>query len=228
MNLQKIVIIIFLLYNSVSIGEIRMVLGAALTDNYYEFRKKQYLESFRILSNLGINDFYIIEAVKKKGPTFLEDYCKNVFYASTNNPHYRNNGINESKTLLEGLYYFNFDPEDIIIKLTGRYHLLSDYFINIVKENPTYDAFVKKDDHGQIHTACFAMRNKYLIEMYQTIDYGSMERHMINIEHEANKYISNKIKTGSLKVLFVDKLDVVANQYGSASVPNAPEKIVFY
>lgn len=207
-------------------AEIRIVLTAALTDHHYEFRKNQYLESFEILKKLGYVDFYIIEAGKQKSITFLNDFCSHVFYAS--NPTFKNNGINESKTILEGLNFFNFDPEDMIIKFTGRYKFLSDHFINLVKNNSHYDAFVKIGTNGfDIYTLCFAMKCKYMKEMYEHIDYSKMEREWINIEHEVANYIHTKKNLPDFNVCFVDKLDVEANIFGSSSAPGANQILMY-
>ena len=74
---------------------IRIVCTAALTDAFFEFRKQQYIEACFMLTKLGYKDFYIIEALKKQGPTFLDYCCPHVFYASANNPFLKNNGIND-------------------------------------------------------------------------------------------------------------------------------------
>src|SRR5256885_4787014 len=46
-------------------------------------------------------------------------------------------------TTLFRSYHFNFDPNDMILKLTGRYQPISDYFFKLVENNPQYDAIVK-------------------------------------------------------------------------------------
>jgi hypothetical protein len=197
-------------------AQTRLVLSAALTDAHYEFRKQQYLESFNLLASYGCRDFYIVEALKKQGPTFLEDYTKNVFYATVDNPRLRNKGINEALTLLEGFLHFGFDPEDMIIKMTGRYHLLSDFFLKLVENNPDYDAVVKFDYVGQVHTLGFAMRCKYFIDMFTHIDYNAMERNFTNIEEEVGKYVRRSMENGTMKVFVVDKLYIRANLFGSS------------
>lgn len=217
-----------------SLAQVRFLLGTAIVDEYkaplmYEIRKNQYLESFSILKNLGFSEFYIVEACKKVGPTFLEDYSRNVFYASCNDTSLKNNGVNESKTLLEGMYHFQFDPEDMIIKFVARHHFLSDYFFKIVMNNLEYDAFVKDAHDGHnIHTLCYAMRCKYFVEMFENIDYEAMERQKINIEHELFKYINRKVKEGNFKVFYVDRLDFKASYLGSCSQPGIQAQITIH
>lgn len=202
-------------------AQIRLMLTVALTNNHAEFRKQQYIKSLNIFAQYGYPNPYIVEALKKHGPTFLDDYSNNVFYATTNNPLLQNNGINEALTLKEASYHFNFAPDDMIIKLTGRYHLLSDYFLKLVENNPQYDAFVKVNEDGNVFILGFAMKCKYLQEMYNTIDYHSAEYQHIPMEYKTGDYIKRKVKEGNFKVFYVKKLDIECNIYGSSTAPGA-------
>ncbi|MCX5921933.1 MAG: hypothetical protein NTX86_01235 [Candidatus Dependentiae bacterium] len=206
-----------------SLAQVRLVLSAALSNNYYEFRKGQYIETFGILANLGYQNPYVIEAIKKEGPTFLDEYTTNAFYSSANIPGLRNYGINEARTMLDGLTHFNFDDEDMIIKLTGRYQPTSDSFLKLVEQNPDVDAFVKVDQWGNVFTLGFAMRCKNMKEMYSSMDYSAMEHHMINVETEVGNYVRRKQTEGTLKIMYVNKLDLKANLYGSSSGINHNE-----
>jgi hypothetical protein len=170
---------------------------------------------------LGYKNFYVVEAIRKTGPTFIEEYTNNVYYALCNNPNLRNNGINEAKTLLEGCSHFNFDPDDIIIKLTGRHSLISNHLIKTVEENTSADVFVKTDINGNTYTSGFAMRYKYFKEMFETINYDYLEKQMISIEYEVNNYIKNKMAQNSIKVIYLKKLDIKINEYGSSTAPGA-------
>ena len=202
-------------------AQVRLVLSAALTENFFEFRKQQYLESFAILSRYGYPNPYIVEAIQKKGLTYLDSYSTNVFYAQTNNPRLRNKGINEAKTILEGLKYFNFSADDMILKLTGRYHFKSDYFLRLVENNQQYDAIVRFAPDGQQDTCCFAMKNKHLQEMFEVLDYTTMEHHMLNLEFVVAQYVQKKIRSGELNVLVVTTMDLQANYHASSTNPGA-------
>lgn len=228
MNLNNIIffIIAISIVNPTQ-SQVRLVLSAALTDNHFEFRKEQYIKAFNICAQYGYQNPYIIEALKKKGPTFLDDYSNNVFYASTNNQHLRNKGINEAKTMLEGLAHFNCDPEDMIIKVTGRYHLLSDSFLRTIESNLNYDAIVKLNPLGHLLTLGFAMKYKHFKQMYESLNYYSLEHDFISIEVVCGEYIQHKSKEGSLKVLYLERLDIEANLYGSSNAPNAKGIIIF-
>lgn len=206
---------------SAASAEVRLVLSAALTDSFFEFRKQQYIESFAILSKYGYPNPYIIEAIQKKGLTYLDEHSSNVFYAQNNNARLRNKGINEARTMLEGLKHFNFSPDDMIIKLTGRYHFKSDYFLRLVENSQQYDAIVRFSPDGQQDTCCFAMKNKHLQEMFESLDYKAMEHHMINLEYAVAKYVQKKMRAEGFKVLVVEKMDLQANYHASSTNPGA-------
>lgn len=225
-NIILVILVIFI--PKTVLATVRIVCSAALTDQYFEFRQQQYIDSFNILARLGYPDFYVVEAVRKKGPTFLENYTKNVFYATVNNPRLRNNGINEAKTLLEGCRHFHFDPNDIIIKLTGRHSFITDYLIKLVENNQGFDAFVKVNEDENAWTVGFAMRYKYFKEMFENIDYDSVEKNMIPIEYKVGDYIKKQKKENtSFKVFYLDRLDIKANLYGSSTCPGVNDITIF-
>jgi hypothetical protein len=204
-------------------AQTHLVLTAALTQSYSDFRKKQYISTCKQLVTLGYtkDNFYIVEALNKKGPTFLDAYCNNVFYATTNNASLRNKGINEALTLNEALYYFNFDDDDIIIKMTGRYFPLSDYFFNLIKNNLDYDAFFFLTPSGDFTTLAFAMRCKYLKEMYQALDYALIEGVNMCIETAVSNWIKHMIANKTIRFYAVDKLNIRVELDGSATNPTA-------
>jgi len=216
MSYKTSLLLMVLLISTKSFSQIRLVLSAALNENYYEFRKQQYQQTFGILSSFGYTNPYVVEAVKKQGPTFLDDYTNNAFYASTNILGLKNYGINEARTMLEGLQYFNFNDEDMIIKMTGRYQPINDTFFKIIEQNPHIDVFIKVNKEGYIFTLAFAMRCKYMKEMYAGMDYASMERNIINVEITAGNYVKQKKLTHHIKVMYIDRLHFHANLYGSS------------
>jgi|ERR1700733_2875202 len=226
---KTLLVLLWFLIAAISVeAKIQVICTAALADSYYEFRKQQYIDAFTILAKYGYSNIFIVEALKKHGPTFLDDYSKHVFYATLNDPSLRNQGINEAITLLEACEHFNFEPEDMIIKFTGRHKLISDYFLKIVENNPEFDAFVKVNEDENVFTLGFAMKYKYLKEMYQTIDYAGLNEHMIPIEYRVGDYIKRKKREGNFKVYYLDKLDMTANLLGSTTCVGVAEQILFY
>ncbi len=226
MQKQSALSIVLILVVFPCFGKMHILLTAALTDAYFEFRRQQYITNFTGLDNFGYHDFYIVEALKKHGPTFLDDYSNHVFYATTNNPNLRNKGINEAQTMLEAIGYFNFNPEDMILKMTGRYRFISDRFLKLVENSSDYDAIIKIHwPTAQAYTLGFAMKCKYLQEMLQNINYWVMEDQMINLEREVAKYVlRKKNKNKNFKVLYVENLDIEVNVFGSSVSTGAPNE----
>jgi hypothetical protein len=223
-------LICFLTYVVSSYSQIRIVLTAALTDSYFEARKQQYTESLRVLTGYGYTNVYIIEALKKQAPTFLDEYSSNVFYASVNNPDldHRNLGINEAKTLLEGLKYFNFYPDDIIIKMNGRSQLISDNLIKVARDNPTYDVFVRWSEGGGVFTLGYAIKCKYLIDWLENINYDVMASNFTTLEEEFFKYLNTKNLDGQLKLFLLDTLGMKYNYLGSSTLPGHEEEVRYF
>ncbi len=226
MNQKYFLIIVFFI--SDLYAEVRVVCTAALTESHYDFREKQYREAFTILKNYGVSEIFIVEALKKQGPTFFEEISSHVFYATVNNPSFQNNGINEAATFLEALYYFDFDDKDMIIKFTGRHQLTSDFLLRLVENNSEYDAFVKVNSDGNVFTLGFAMRCKDLKEMFGCMNFDAMGHIMRPIEYDVGDYIKLKIRQGNFKVYYVDKLYMKANIFGSSTAPNVAEQIKYY
>lgn len=197
------------------IASIKIVATTALSDRHYDYRLQQYVNSFTALRNFGYSDFFIVESVAKNGPTFLEEYSKNVFYSTANDPKLKNYGINEAKTLLECCAHYNFEPDDMIIKLTGRHAFGSDRFFKIVENNPDMDAIVKINEYDGVLTLAFAMRYKFLKEMYEQIDYDRLEKYLYSIEYSVGEYVKRKKNEGTLKVRYIDNLGIKSNFYGS-------------
>lgn len=228
--MKKNVVFVLIFLAVKACADVRLVLTAALTDAYYSFRKQQYVASFNQLYNYGFTpaSIYIIEAVKRKGPTFLEAFSQHVFYATVNDQSLVNKGLNEITTLFEGLKYYNFDPDDIVIKMTGRYYLLSDYCLKTVYEKQNqYDVFVKRDGPCMVRTFIFAMRVKYLMELLSEIDIYEYEKKGQWVEHAFAQYINRNI--GKLRVCFLDHLDIALNRYGQSTSPHdAPNKVMIF
>jgi len=75
--------------------------------------------------------------------TYLNDLNCDVFYTDNNMLSFGNKGGNELADLKDVIDHYNIQNEDTIIKVTGRYKFLNSNFINLVKNNIHYDAFIK-------------------------------------------------------------------------------------
>ena len=191
--------------------DVKIVYIAALIDKKYEMRKKEYIHSLTILKGFGYEP-YIVEACKTA--SFFDDYDKNVCYSNVNDLRLRNQGVNEARSLIEGFNQFDFNDDDMIIKLTGRYYFENDSFIRLVENYLDVDAFIKTDRYGQVHTGCFALRYKYFKEMLTQLDFEKMEKHMINLEAETAHYIKELQNKNLINVMNIDKLNLTCNVFG--------------
>jgi len=186
--------------------ETRVLCTSALLVNNFETRKLEYITSLEFLSARDYKP-YVVEAIAQKGPTFFEDFTDQIFYSRVNNPGLQNKGVNEARSIMAALEHFNFKDNDMILKLTGRYLFNSDSFLRLVENNCDVDAFIKKDEYGQVFTGCFAMRCKYFKDMLRQLDLERMESSMISIEREVANYIG---RNAHLKVMEVEAVGVGA------------------
>jgi hypothetical protein len=213
-----VMLIAALCYCSASLSELRIVCTAALLDDKFEMRKNEYVQCLTILANYGYKNVYVVEALKGSGPTFLDDYSTNVFYSKAHDfsiKDMRNKGINEARTLLDGFNHFNFHPDDMVLKITGRYHLKSDKILRLINENPDVDAFVRLIHDGTWPiTGCFALRYRYFKDLLEHLDYKHMEENHIYIEHKVMDYLNAMKKEGTGKIMIIDELDLSANVLG--------------
>jgi len=110
----------------------------------YEHRKKRYLDS--------INEAIKYAKMYNIKPIVVENSCKNsyidnlecdVIYTDSKEIIKHNKGINELNDIKYIISKYNMNDDDIVIKLTGRYKLLSDDFFKLVSINKNYDSFLK-------------------------------------------------------------------------------------
>ena len=194
---------------------VKILFTAALIDNQFEMRKKEYIHSLNLLFSFGYKP-YICEA-RKPEKTFFDEYIDSdhLYYAQSNNDMLKNKGVNEVKLMRAALKHYNFDDDDMIIKLTGRYYLTTDFFIKIIEQNPDIDVIIKKNIFGSTWCGCYAMRCRYLKEMLNSFDLIATEKNMIGVESEITSYLNRKITNNELKVKFIDELHVNASIFGN-------------
>lgn len=137
-------------------------------------RQNLYIENINHLLQLINNDLNIkLVVVENNGlrKTFLDDLKCDICYTNNNFINFKNKGGNELLDIKEVINLYNIKDDDIIVKLTGRYKLLNLNFINLVKNNDDYDAFVKffnvctkKYMFDDCVLGLFAIKCKYLKE----------------------------------------------------------------
>ncbi len=118
--------------------------------NYYEDRMTRYRYAIESSLKWVTEDIQpvIVENNGQKG-TFLEDIIWRgntvpVVYTSNNVGNWRNKGVNELLDIQDVIHRMGIKGSDIIIKLTGRYRLLSAQFLDHVKKTEAkFDLWMK-------------------------------------------------------------------------------------
>lgn len=114
-----------------------------------ERRKQEYLSAItETLTHLPPSITPIIVENNGKRPTYLDEFYHNqvqvpVVYTTNNNRHLAHKGMIELLDIKEVIEQYNIKHADIIIKLTGRYTVISPLFFKMVLSYPGTDAFVK-------------------------------------------------------------------------------------
>ena len=110
-------------------------------------RKQRYLDSIQQLLHLVEGDPSIKPIVVENNGernTYLNDLHCDVCYTNNNMISGGHKGVNELLDIKEVIRKYNINDDDMIIKLTGRYKLLTTGFIDAVKfKQDVYDAFIK-------------------------------------------------------------------------------------
>ena len=94
-----------------------------------------------------------------------------VCYTTHNQETHRHKGTKEVMDLHAVIRQFPIQPDDMIIKLTGRYHMLSSaFFEEVIEQEKNYDAFVKfygtcslQFETNDCILGCYAIRAMFLL-----------------------------------------------------------------
>ena len=135
-------------------------------------RRERYL--YAISETLKLLPFQITPIIVEnngKRETYLDDFynIKNVLYTTNNIYIFKSKGVNELLDIKEVIEKYGMKDDDII-KLTGRYRILSPQFFNDVIENENnYDAFIKfygtcslQFEEYDCILGCYAIRARFL------------------------------------------------------------------
>ena len=182
----------------------KILFTTALTPDFYENRKKEYIESFDISKNLiGLENIQIIECLKSDGD-FLNGLTDKIFFSNTNDDSL-NKGVKEGKSIKKFLENNAFDDEEIIIKQTGRYKFISNLFFNNLDKD--VDVNVLYGENNNCFFGVFAIKFKWFKHFINTLDFIYMENNFISIETLLSNYISKQ----NLVVKKHEKIDVYSN-----------------
>jgi hypothetical protein len=160
-------------------------------------RKERYLYAIKeTLKVLPEEITPIIVENNGKRETYLDNFYNGintvrgetpvkVLYTENNKYQFKSKGINELLDIKEVIEKYNIQDDDIIIKLTGRYRVLSSkFFEDVIANQGGYDAFVKffeveklKFEIYDCILGLYAMRAKYikLFNHYSIDNYISAE-----------------------------------------------------
>jgi hypothetical protein len=128
---------------------IYLIITSSIENNYgirdVAHREKTYKESIeQSLSVLPKSIKPIIVENNGQRQTFLDDFGVDVVYTENNFKQFPNKGGNELADIKHVINAYDMKDDDIVIKLTGRYKLISDMFLQgVIHEQEVYDAFVK-------------------------------------------------------------------------------------
>lgn len=113
-------------------------------------RTRRYIDAISdTLKYLPESIIPIIVENNGKRETFLDNFIHcgkpaRVIYTNNNQRHFKSKGINEFLDVKEVIEQVGIQFDDIVIKLTGRYRVLSPKFFEEIVENQTmHDAFIK-------------------------------------------------------------------------------------
>ena len=185
----------------------------------FEDRKNRYIESIQstlqhvsMINSRSPPEGYLIEPiiVENNGlrTTYLDNLGCPVLYTNNNILNFPHKGSNELLDIKEVIQKYNIKDDDIIIKLTGRYKLLTPYFFNMVIERSHHlEAFIKffnvctkKFMYDDCVLGLFAIKCKYM----KLFDYNCIR----SAECEFAMYVRNIVQSNSLKLMEVENLEL--------------------
>jgi len=156
----------------------------------FEERQFTYMDSItNVLQILNNNILIKPIIVENNGlrETYLDQFKQfsncDVVYTNHNKNNYSHKGVNELQDIKYIINLYGIKDDDIIIKLTGRYKILSMDFFNIILNNTNYDAFIKffnvctqKYECYNSALGLFAIKCKYIKSFnYDCITYPEVE-----------------------------------------------------
>ena len=154
-------------------------------NNKYEIenntkRKERYLYAIsETLKHLPAEIIPIVVENNGKRETYLDIF--NVFYTNNNTYRFKSKGINEMLDIKDVIREYGIKNDDIIIKLTGRYRVLSpDFFKEVIEKK--YDAYVKFYNVSTLQfekydciLGCYAIKAEFILSFNHLINCKSAE-----------------------------------------------------
>jgi hypothetical protein len=132
-----------------------------------ELRQKQYLSAIsETLQYLPSEIIPIIVENNGKRPTYLDNFYHNnnpviIIYTDNNTFPYTNKGIIELLDIKYVIKQMNMNDNDMIIKLTGRYHVTSSFFFNQILQNELVENETRYNSFFKFYNVCTNEFNAY-------------------------------------------------------------------
>ena len=158
-----------------------VVTGADITDNSVLKRRERYIEYmmslFKIFSytipTYGVLSEYSSNSISEDSPPFSKfpfKIVKHIEAGVLDTYSKSQKEFSSIKALLEEMKSLEIDDSVFVIKITGRYLLIDDSFMNLVKanqSNPNVNSIIRLGDTGMQFTCLYALRYKYFREFYE-------------------------------------------------------------
>ncbi|RXF69093.1 hypothetical protein [Arcticibacter tournemirensis] len=187
---------------------VHLIITSANIEEYYIKRKQQYIDSIEAcLKYTSLFDSYTILECTSPNEEYLNNY--NVFYSQEGNP-YLNKGLNEMNHLRSFINTVSFSPNDIIIKLSGRYLIQSSHFFQqATMMNDKYDCIFKDDSDVYeglgYHTFLYAIKTWLLLETINSLNFDKQNNRPI--EWDVKTFIEARGRN-----MLISDLDLIAYQ----------------
>jgi hypothetical protein len=177
-------------------------------DEKYKEREKQYIYSLSRIFSYKFPVYGVLsESHNEKDwlPRNIFPYTELLEIISTEKN--MNKSQKEFYSLKSLLYKMNLNEKTWMIKVSGRYMIIDDSFINIVKSsNDNIKAIIRTCDNGtQMYTFLFALRFKYFKDFFVNFNLPNN----INLEKVILLYIQSVIQEND--IIFLNHLGIFCN-----------------
>ena len=176
-------------------------------------RKERYITSISdTLQHIPLCMTPIIVENNGERETYLDHFQHSgqpvlTVYTNNNQQMYQNKAIIEMMDIKEVIRRCGIQEKDMIIKITGRYRMISsNFFMEVYQNEEKYDAFIKcynvhekTFDDDDCVLGCFAMRAMY-IQLYphRLMDNG------FSAEKTFAKYVKISVRSKKIEQLYME------------------------
>lgn len=202
---------------------IYLIITTCINTKYYihnnENRLHKYVDSIKkTLSFVPETITPIIVENSSSGNSYFDTIGCKVHYTNNNSKECIHKGVNELLDIKDVIETYKIQEEDVIIKLTGRYHPInSEFFDLILRTHHTFDAYVK---FFNVCTLCFhdydcvlgmyAIKCKYLNTFMYTDIHASPEVEFATfVRNHVNSEKLYSVQTLNLRCCFAGDLRIL-------------------